>query len=376
MSRISDAATLDREILALISGGEGQRRDNAAFESLALRIFEHQFALNTPYRRLCEAWDVTPADIDSAWAVERCPTDAWKEHDIVTFPVAEAVAVFESSGTTGGARPSRHYLPTLALYEAALLASFRWYVCPDRPRIRMLMLVPPPEEAPRSSLGHMLATVQRALGAGEAVWAVRRGALDVAVVRGACDAAVKAGEPLAVLGTAFSFVHACDAISASGSRLALPPGSRAMETGGYKGRSREVTRDVLRGMIGERLGIPAGMVATEYGMTEMGSQFYTNHIRTGLGLLGRPDVTRDDTLIPPPWVRTRVADPENPDTSVPPGCEAGLLAHVDLVNRGSCAFLLTADLGIERDGGFEVLGRASGAELRGCSLALEELRRA
>jgi len=145
-----------------------------------------------------------------------------------------------------------------------------------------------------------------------------------------------------------------------------------METGGYKGRSREVAPAALYAMLAERLGIPAGMIVTEYGMTEMGSQFYSSSLRASVGLGDRAS----GVMRPPPWVRTRIFAPEDPEMPIPAGCEPGLIRHIDLVNRGSVASILTADLGIERDGGFEVLGRASGAELRGCSLALEELRRA
>lgn len=140
-----------------------------------------------------------------------------------------------------------------------------------------------------------------------------------------------------------------------------------MDTGGFKGQSREVSREELLRLYGEVLAIPEAFCINEYGMTEMGSQFYDNTLRDRM-----QERSRVRFKEVPPWVRTRILDPATLD-EVPPG-EVGLLTHYDLANCGSVMAIETEDLGYEIEEGFQVLGRAPGAEARGCSLTIEELQ--
>jgi hypothetical protein len=138
-----------------------------------------------------------------------------------------------------------------------------------------------------------------------------------------------------------------------------------MDTGGFKGRSREVGHDELRATYLDLLGIPPTHCVNEYGMTELCSQFYDASLRDAVirRRLG------PDRKIAPPWVRTTVVDPE---TLAPlPDGETGLLRHTDLANIGSVIAIQTEDVGVIVDGGFRVLGRAAGAQPRGCSIAMD-----
>ena len=138
-----------------------------------------------------------------------------------------------------------------------------------------------------------------------------------------------------------------------------------METGGFKGRSREVPREELHAQISSLLGIEATHILNQYGMTELGSQFYDS-------VLADPAGPRRKLI--PPWVRVRLLDPES-EEPVPPG-EPGLIQIHDLANTGSIAAIRTADLGRTVRGepdGFEVLGRIEGAEERGCSIAADDM---
>jgi hypothetical protein len=140
-----------------------------------------------------------------------------------------------------------------------------------------------------------------------------------------------------------------------------------MDTGGYKGRSREVAEDELRRLYHELLGIPLTHCVNEYGMTEMCSQFYDSSLRDHVR--GRE---RDRRKIVPPWVRTRVVDPE----TLLPVAEGttGLLQHFDLANVNSVMAIQTEDLGFAAgDDGFQLLGRVPGASPRGCSIAMDLL---
>jgi hypothetical protein len=192
------------------------------------------------------------------------------------------------------------------------------------------------------------------------------GAIDEPRLLEVLEGATAAGTPLLLVGTAFAWVHWMDLMDARGIRLSLPRGSRIMETGGFKGRSRSVPRSELYAGLSERLGIPLAAIVNEYGMTELLSQFY-EPVLSGEA----PADPEERYHVGPSWVRTRVLHPETLE-EVPAGQE-GLLCHVDLANVRSVMAVLTSDLGVRVGRGFRVLGRAPGAEPRGCSLVMEEL---
>ena len=351
-------AGIEREILDWIAKGVGAPADDARFEALALALFRLQYERGAAYRRLCAAFRVEPAQVHGWRQIPLVPTGAFKEARLAIFPPEATVRTFRTSGSTTEARGALH-LDTLALYDASLLATFRAFVCPDVERIRFLVLAESATEAPDSSLSYMFERALRALGTPESRFCISEGRMDLDALL-----AELAGlrEPVLVAGTAFAFVHLLDSLEARSRTLALPHGTRVMETGGFKGRSRELTRDELHGAIAQRLGVPRARIVNQYGMCELGSQFYEASLRAGVAT---------DVKSVPPWVRTRVLDPATL-RDVAPG-ESGVLAHYDLANTGSVLAVLTSDLGVLADGGFRVLGRLGGAEARGCSLAADAL---
>jgi hypothetical protein len=375
---VPSSAELRAELLAVIAAGTGAALPDAAFDRLARAVFAHQFACNRPYRLFCERRNASPETVAHWTEIPAVPTDAFKAAALVCGDAAEidaaarsqlgarSAAVFRTSGTTLGAEQrGTHYVPDLALYDAALRAGFAAHLLPEGRRMRMVSLVPRPEEAPDSSLSHMAGAVVADFGAVESGWYVSAGGgMDHAGLAAALRAAEAAGEPVCILGTAFALVHWLDALGESGTRFRLPRGSRLMDTGGFKGRSREVTREELYGAVGEMIGIPHAWCVNEYGMTEMSSQFYD-------GVAGSAVAPAERLHAGPPWVRTEATDPE---TLRPlPHGEVGVLRHFDLANLASVMAIQTADLGITSPAGFRVLGRARGAEARGCSLAMDDL---
>ena len=189
-----------------------------------------------------------------------------------------------------------------------------------------------------------------------------------------------------VLGTAFGFVHVLDSLAARGVRLQLPAGSRALETGGYKGRSRSLPQAELHALMTQHLGIPAAHIICEYGMSELSSQAYDRVARQGRGEergerdegrgarrtgRGEGDGGIGHCFHFPPWARVRVVSPES-GVEVGEG-ETGLLRVFDLANVYSVMAIQTEDIGVRRGDGFELVGRAARGEPRGCSL-MEELR--
>lgn len=360
------APELRARILAVIARGAHAPLDDAEFDALARAVFAHQYACNAPYRAFCDRRGATPATVASWLDVPAVPTDAFKAAALVCGDPGRAAAVFRTSGTTQGReRRGTHYLPDLSLYDAALRASFTAHLLPDGARPVVLSLVPSPAELADSSLSHMIGEVMADYATPGSGWFVTAdGGIAHARLRDAIRAAESSGTPVCIPGTAFAFVHWLDALASAGERYRLPPGSRVMDTGGFKGRSREVTREELYGAIGERLEVGVEWCVNEYGMTEMSSQFYDGAVGSALPAPGRVHAG-------PAWVRTRAADPE---TLRPlPDGEVGVLRHWDLANLHSVMAIQTADLGVTSPRGFRVLGRARGAEARGCSIAMDEL---
>lgn len=353
MSRAADIA-------AFIARGE---EDPVAFDRLARDIFAHQYAACAPYRAFCQRRGVTPATLVSWRDIPAAPAAAFKRFVLSGATEADCAPerggrVFHSSGTTG-AETSRHFLNAAALdlYRISLRAAYRRFVLPDAAALPVFALMAPPEAAPRSSLSFMLGELIADYGGrffdGEG-WQIALGA----ALRGR-------KKPLVLFGTAFAWVHFLDAVSEP---LALPPGSRVVETGGFKGRSREVSRDTLYALFTDRLGVPATHCLSEYGMSEMASQFYDSALRDHIRGIARPV-----RKAAPPWLRTRIVDPITGQEAAPGA--PGLLAHYDLANRNSVLALQTEDYGYaaEDGDGFVLLGRAPGAVLRGCSLTAEAL---
>lgn len=328
------------------------------FDSLALEAFAYQFERIEPFRRLCESQGAVPGQLDNWREIPAVPALAFKT---LKLAAAAAVEVFRSSGTTGTDR-SVHHHPFPDLYQITIDASFPGACLVGLETPPMLSLVPDRQQAPDSSLSFMIDHVLAAWGAPDSVTALGPQGLKAAAARSFCGARQRDRRPALILATAFALVELLEALERYDLRFRLPAGSVIFETGGYKGRTREVLRDELLARLDERLGVTAERVVGEYGMTELTSQLYTQVLAGG-----EPGI-----FIPPHWMRARVLDPESLE-ELPPG-RPGLVALFDLANLGSAVHLLTQDLGVVSGAGLELVGRAAGAELRGCSLAVEELR--
>lgn len=339
----------------------------SAFEARALELFALQFQQNAAYRKICEARRVSPGAVTGWQQIPAVPAAAFKELELTSLPLAERTHVFHSSGTTGQ-RPSRHFhsADSLALYEASLLGWFRRHRGRAR---RLLVLAPPAAQVPHSSLVHMFETIRRHEAQAESVFVGRLardggweldGEAAVRILREVCASP----EPLLILGTAFSFVHLLDELADRNQYLKLPAGSAALETGGYKGRSRSLPKAELHEMISERFGLSPAQIICEYGMSELSSQAYD----LSLACDGNPHpsspVTRRFQF--PSWARVQIVSPET-GNEVTYG-ETGLLRIYDLANVFSVLAIQTEDLAVRRGEGFELIGRAQLAEPRGCSL--------
>ncbi|MDB6058755.1 MAG: putative acyl protein synthase/acyl-CoA reductase-like protein [Verrucomicrobiales bacterium] len=342
------------QLLAFIASG---KNDPDTFNELALGLYHLHVEHVPAYRKVCER--VLRGSVPEHWsAIPSVPTTAFKDFELTSLAPQERTRVFHSSGTTEQ-RPSRHFHSpeSLQIYEASLMRWFTGKFVEQGQAMSFISLTPPPSAAPNSSLVHMFGTIGKTHEmvfagtiAGDRSWLV-----DAEMTFALVAMHYERSEPVAIVGTAFGFVHLLDAMAERNVRFNLPPGSRVMETGGYKGRSRVVPKTDLHAMIADRFGMSASQIISEYGMSELSSQAYDNS---------------DRVFHFPPWARAQIISPET-GREVADG-ETGLVRIFDLANVYSVLAIQTEDLAIRRDDGFELLGRASEAETRGCSLMATE----
>ncbi len=350
---------------------------NEQFSTLARQVFRAQLEANAPYRSFCEKRGVTPEDIHTYRDIPAVPTDVFKHVRLTTAD--EPVRTFRTSGTTLGRR-GEHHFGTLEAYRASLVGPFKRFCVPDideQETLRMLIVAPSGADLPDSSLSFMLDELLEHFGDDKSTYFVEKndaGELEMRfqTLRAALDEAAADGVATMLLGTSFGLVEFLDSCEDS---WALPAGSRVMETGGFKGKSREVSRDELYEMFDTRFGIPQVMCVSEYSMTELSSQAYTDNLWNHLQHGARDDVGEHQVGVQqtPPWARVEIVDPLSFEPIEEPG-EEGLIRWYDLANTESVIAVQTSDMGVlVEGGGFRLLGRAPDAQLRGCSLTIEEI---
>lgn len=338
-------------------------REAPSFDALACELARYQAEHSAGYGRLCHARGIDPAALTRASDIPAVPTDAFKVTHVSTFPPGEAVVTFRTSGTTVGSRGA-HPVRDPATYEAASVAFGRRWLARDFEGPAPVVVLGPTKAAqPDSSLGHMCAGFVRAFGEPEApgaTWLLDDGVLDISAFDERVAIALAKDQPMLVLATSLALVHFLEAIGDA--TFLLPAGSRVMQTGGFKGKHREVPAAELRAELARVFGVPERAIVAEYGMTELSSQFYEQTLFSD-----RPH----GVYAEPPWARVEAVDPES--LAIVPDGEVGIAKILDLMNVDSAVAVLTQDRVRRVAGGFELLGRLPGAPPRGCSIAIDEL---
>jgi hypothetical protein len=225
--------------------------------------------------------------------------------------------------------------------------------------LRYLLLVP---DRKTSSLGYMMRYVaqQRGDGKGGTFVDAAGERLDVAAFETAVSQAFDERVAVCIAGTAFAFAALLDELD--GGVLPTRPGSRIMETGGFKGRRREVSRAEIYAELARSFSLDEERIVAEYGMTELTSQYYDAQWSRSGG---------ERVKIGPPWLRPSIV---NASGNIVADGEVGILRHIDLANRGSAVAIQTEDLALRvGEDGFVLLGRDPDAHLRGCSLDVEDI---
>lgn len=359
----AESDRLHERVRAFVAAFEAGKDMPESFDALACDIGRFQAKHVAGFARLVRARGLDSAKWTRAGEIPAVPTDAFKHARVSAFDEDETPVVFRTSGTTVGARGA-HFFRTTETYDRGALAFGKWALGHGVEKFsRVVVLGPSPRELPDSSLTHMIDLFAREIGGNtdeKTTYFLSDGIFDLVTLDElAATALMREDAPFLVLGTSFAMVHLLDALDEAPFRL--PAKTRLMQTGGFKGKSREVDAPKLRKDLARALRIEEKDIVSEYGMTELSSQFYEQTAR------GKSH----GVYAEPPWARVVPVDPETLEP-VKEG-EVGIARILDLANVDSAVAVLAADRVRRVDGGFELLGRAAGAPPRGCSITIEEM---
>lgn len=309
------------------------------FTSLALDIFQYQASENHVYRAFLKHRKLDPASVKSLENIPFLPIELFKEHRIITG-IAEPAAVFESSGTTGQ-QVSKHFVTSEALYKRSFLTTFREMV-DDPGNLCILALLPSYLDRGNSSLVYMMDHLIGFSNHPDSGFYLD----NLQQLSNVLSRRNKDMHPTLLLGVSFALLDLAEQFP-----IHLNENITVMETGGMKGRRKELIRDELHAKLKAAFGV--GKILSEYGMTELLSQAYTQ---------------ADGHFRPARWMKVFARDVYDPLSVLPPG-QRGAVNIIDLANLYSCSFIETGDLGtVHEDGSFEISGRMDQSEIRGCNL--------
>ncbi|RMB58524.1 acyl transferase [Dokdonia sinensis] len=308
------------------------------FETAALTVFKYQFENCSVYRSFCDLLYKHPSDVKEIEDIPFLPIQFFKSHDIITSTKTPE-ATFTSSGTTGS-MTSKHLIKDLSLYENSFTRGFtkEYGLIED---YTILALLPSYLERSGSSLVYMIRHFINKSHSKESGFYLN----DFTALREKLIRLDNAGSKILLIGVSFALLDLLEKYDFKLKNTVI------METGGMKGRRKELIREELHEMLSKGFGVDH--IHSEYGMTELLSQAYSK----GNG-----------TFTCPSWMKVFTRDTEDALTLLKDSRTGGLNI-IDLANLYSCSFIATQDLGkVNPDGSFSVLGRFDNSDIRGCNL--------
>lgn len=308
----------------------------AEFDATCMAVFHYQYQYNPVYRKWCDLIGQQPAHIQTPAQIPPLPVSFFKQETVLT--AVKASHFFESSGTTQ-TQNSRHWVYDLDIYRRSFHLAFELFYgkvsnwC-------ILALLPAYLERQHSSLVMMADELIKESGHPQSgFYLYNHDQLNETLAE-----LEKKGQPTLLLGVTFALLDFAENFPQQLKHTIV------METGGMKGRRKEMTRTEVHQILGSRLGVKT--IHSEYGMTELLSQAYSH----GNGVFRCP-----------PWMKVFVRDEEDPLSLASTG--RGVIQIIDLANVYSCSFIATEDMGqVYPDGSFEIWGRLDHSDIRGCSL--------
>ena len=308
------------------------------FEQLALQVFKHQFENNTVYRSFCDLLYKHPSDVKTIKDIPFLPIQFFKSHKVINSSNV-IQETFTSSGTTGQLT-SRHFVTDIALYEQSFRKGFKHFYGNIEDYV-VLALLPSYLERDGSSLIYMVNDMINNSKQPESGFYLN----DLESLKNTLINLESQDKKTLLIGVSFALLDFVERY-----QLKLK-NTIVMETGGMKGKRKELIRTELHEILKQGFGV--NTIHSEYGMTELLSQAYSK----GNSLFKSP-----------PWMQILSRDTEDALTIQHHG-KTGGINIIDLANINSCAFIATQDLGkVYKDGSFEVLGRFDNSDIRGCNL--------
>jgi len=310
------------------------------FQRLALEVFHFQ-AKNVPvYRDFISHLKINPSEVSDYRKIPFLPVEFFKSHEIIASN-RKPETVFESSSTTGSV-PSRHFVADKAIYEESFLRGFR-EMYTDPAQMCILALLPSYLERSGSSLVYMAEKLIKLTAHPESGFYLNEHAKLISVLKKLQNS----DQPTILLGVSFALLDLADAYEEDLSGIII------METGGMKGKRKEMVREDLHAVLKKRFNVKS--IHSEYGMTELLSQAYSK----GEGIFRSP-----------PWMKILIRDSYDPFHILAEE-STGSINIIDLANIYSCSFIASSDMGrVKPDGRFEVLGRIDNSDVRGCNLMI------
>lgn len=312
------------------------------FNQLAIDIFQFQHSNNTIYKAYCDALHIKPEKIDNFKNIPFLPIQFFKTKGITTTSFSPQT-IFESSGTTGSVK-SRHLIKDLSVYEESFLKTFElFYGAPEKYCI--IGLLPSYLERENSSLVYMVnQLIKKSQHPNSGFYLNDFGKLHTTLSENE-----QKKQPTLLIGVSFALIDFAEQYPMKLKHTIV------METGGMKGRKKELIRTALHEILQTKLGVKS--VHSEYGMTELLSQAYAE---------------KDGLFSSPPWMKILIRaedDPMDVNCINDEKIISGAVNIIDLANIYSCSFISTDDTGkLHPDGSFEITGRLDNADMRGCSL--------
>jgi phenylacetate-coenzyme A ligase PaaK-like adenylate-forming protein len=308
------------------------------FTALSLAVFKHQFKNNKVYRSFCDLLFVHPSSISTIEEIPFLPIQFFKSREVLSS-IAEVQEIFTSSGTTGSIT-SKHLVTDINLYKESYLKGFSHFYG-NIEEYTILALLPNYLEREGSSLVFMVADLIQKSKKPESGFYLEN-MQELAEKLTELD---KTGQKTLLIGVSFALI---DLIEMQQFNL---KNTIIMETGGMKGRRKELVREELHAILQNGFGVTE--IHSEYGMTELLSQGYSK----GNGLFETP-----------PWMKILTRDTEDALTINNLEKNGGINV-IDLANYNSCSFIATQDLGkVHENGTFEIIGRFDSSDIRGCNL--------
>ena len=311
------------------------------FEKIALELFQYQAKNNKVYKEYISYFNINTRTINSIEKIPFLPIQFYKTHQIISTKTA-IKQVFTSSGTTGK-QTSKHYVTDISLYQNTFQNTFQHFYGNIKDYV-ILGLLPSYLEREGSSLIYMVEDlIKQSKHSKSGFYLDNLSALQQSLVN--LDSQ---GKKVILIGVSFALL---DLIESHQFQL---KNTIIMETGGMKGRRKEIIRKELHQKLKTGFGVKT--IHSEYGMTELLSQAYSK----GNGIFSTP-----------PWMKVLIRDSEDA-LQLLPHQRTGGINIIDLANRNSCAFIATQDLGkTYANNTFEVLGRFDHSDIRGCNLLMD-----